>query len=77
VCDVCSRSKQVPASEKRFNEARNKIKYKLQEDSVSPDAIPNLLNDFTVEYTTKVMRWMLDNNELEMTEGEKIRLVEK
>ena len=73
-CDYCTESNSNNLTEKKFKEVRTAISYQLKDKELDPSAIPNLLNDYKTEYTTKVMRWMLDNDELEMTSEEKLRL---
>ncbi len=76
-CDYCTESNSDQLNDNKFNQARKAISYELKNQALDPTAIPNLLNDYSAEYTTKVMRWMLDNDELEMTKGEKIQKVKK
>lgn len=72
ICDYCLEKNKTGVSDLEFNEISLRIKNLLKENSIGLGDLIVRLRPATEETTIKVIEWMVDNEEIFYTDGEKL-----
>ncbi len=71
ICDICSQMNQIGVSQKQFDEITTAISILLKSQTLFPNEFPEKLPKFSSDNVTKVLRWMIDNEQVQLNSEEK------